>query len=287
MGFLQLPSKISVFPLEECAGLCCLLSEHEFGTWEFDMEEQFAPYAPAKSVLLPINRYRERGLNWPLTAKSLEQIGVPDSMAPRTLQALRFLGLVGEDDQATESFKRIKQASEEEYPSQLAEVIRAAYLPVFSIVDPGRDGDVAIVDAFRRYDPSAQREKLVALFRGLCMEAGIIQPKSRPRETTRSKPRADGQPKTNAATPKAPTGQKQPPPDPAQRDGQGHEGDGGVDLRLITAIIQQLPRGQRWTAARRAKWIQTMTAAVDLLFETEEGGGDEEGVTPSASLRRD
>lgn len=156
MGFLQLPSTISVFPLEECAGLCYLFSEHEFGTWEFDMEEQFAPYAPAKSVLLPINRYRERGLNWPLTAKSLEQIGVPDSMAPRTLQALRFLGLVGEDDQATESFKRIKQASEEEYPSQLAEVIRAAYLPVFSIVDPGRDGDVAIVDAFRRYDPSAQ-----------------------------------------------------------------------------------------------------------------------------------
>jgi hypothetical protein len=245
------------------------------------MEEHYAPYAPAKSVMLPISRYRDRGLNWPLTAKSLEQIGVPDSMAPRTMQTLKFLGLVDEDDQPTESFKRIRQASTEEYPSQLAEVIRAAYLPVFSIVDPGRDGDVAIADAFRRYEPGNQRDKMIALFRGLCMEAGIIQPKSRPRGTGR-KPRTDGQPKANTATIKAPAGQKQPPPsEHAQRDGQGHEGEGGVDLRLITAIIQQLPRGPRWTAARRDKWLQTMTAAVDLLFETEEGG-DEKSVTPGA-----
>jgi hypothetical protein len=249
------------------------------------MAEQFAPYAPAKSVMLPISRYRERGLNWPLTAKSLEQIGVPDSMAPRTLQALRFLGLLDEDDQPTESFKRIRQASTEEYPSQLAEVIRAAYLPVFSIVDPARDGDVAIADAFRRYEPGNQRDKMIALFRGLCIEAGIIQPKSRPRGTGR-KPRADGQVKANVGTPKTkpPAGQNQQQPDPAaQRDSQGHDGDGGVDLRLITAIIQQLPRGPRWTAARRDKWLQTMTAAVDLLFEVEEGGGgNEEGVTPGA-----
>jgi Family of unknown function (DUF5343) len=165
------------------------------------MAEQFAPYAPAKSVMLPISRYRERGLNWPLTAKSLEQIGVPDSMAPRTLQALRFLGLLDEDDQPTESFKRIRQASTEEYPSQLADVIRAAYLPVFSIVDPARDGDVAIADAFRRYEPGNQRDKMIALFRGLCIEAGIIQPKSRPRGTGR-KPRADGQVRPMSAPPR-------------------------------------------------------------------------------------
>jgi hypothetical protein len=55
------------------------------------MDENYAPYAPTKSVMMPISRCRDRGLNWPLTTESLEHIGVPDSMTPRTLQAIKFL----------------------------------------------------------------------------------------------------------------------------------------------------------------------------------------------------
>jgi hypothetical protein len=151
--------------------------------------------------------HNDRGLNWPLTTESLEHIGVPDSMTPRTLQAIKFLGLIDEAGQPTESFERIKRASTDEYHAQLAEVIRAAYLPVFSIVNPGQDGDVAIADAFRRYEPSNQREKMVALFRGLCMEAGIITSKPRQRGGGR-KPRPEGSAKVSTGKPSSPT----PPP---------------------------------------------------------------------------
>lgn len=225
-------------------------------------DESYAPYAPYRTVREVLARFRDRGLPDPLTPDLLEQIGVPSTISARTLRALRFLGLVDEGGNRLDAFERLKRARTEEYPQQLEEVVRAAYLPVFTVVDPAADSDTALADAFRRYEPSAQRDRMIALFRGLSEEAGII-PRDHPQE------------RRGALVPRA--RQHAPPADkaPVRPRGvssmdQGNEDEQpGIDYRLITAIIQQLPRDGRWSKQRRDRWMATMQSAVDLLIETE------------------
>lgn len=228
-------------------------------------QSNFAPYAPAKAVLSVIERYRDRGLPDSLTTGNLEQVGVPASMAPRSLQALRFLGLIDEGGNRLESFEQLKRAKTGEYPAQLAEIVRAAYLPVFTLVDPATDTDTAVADAFRRYDPMAQRGKMLALFRGLCSAAGITEGVRRARGGAPKKPTGGAL----APRPKA-TAKKQTPQTDAPTPERTADDDGMVDIRLITAIIQQLPRERRWTSSRRQKWLGAIESAVDLLIETDE-----------------
>lgn len=229
-------------------------------------EPNFAPYAPAKAVLNVIERFRDRGLPDPLTSGVLEQIGVPASMAPRTLQSLRFLGLIDEGGNRLESFERLRQAKTDEYPGVLAEIVRAAYLPVFTIVDPATDSDTSIADAFRGYEPGAQRAKMISLFRGLCVAAGLIPVGNRPAGGAPKKPVGGAfLSKPRAATKRAAPEEQEP-----KRVGEPRSDDGGVDIRLITAIIQQLPRERRWSASRRDRWLAAITSAVDLLIEVKE-----------------
>lgn len=227
-------------------------------------EQDFAPYAPAKSVLAVIEKYRSRGLPDPLNAKVLTQIGVPDSMGPRTLQALRFLGLIDENGSRLAAFGRLKKATTEEYPGQLAEVVRAAYLPVFTIVNPSEDNEIALNDAFRHYEPSAQRNKMVALFRGLCEECGIM-PRSKTQGAVRiRKPELNKREAPKPGTPKPKSASEKP------QESQDSDVGTGEAYRLISAIIQQLPRERKWNPKKRDRWIQAMTSAIDLLVELED-----------------
>jgi hypothetical protein len=230
-------------------------------SWE---ESRFMPYAPVEPVMRVIRRLRERGLPDPLTRKSLPTLGIAEGNADRVEKALGFLGLIDAEGHRTQTFDRLGKASTDEYQPILAEVIRAAYAPILAIVDPTSDTDVAINDAFRPYEPSGQRARMVSLFTGLCKEAGIVE----------------GGPVTRM--PKAKRGQqgKTPPriwldqPTAAGSSGRRDQDDpvSGPDLRLLSALIQQLPKETRWTRVRREKWIQAVTATVDLLYEVEGNG---------------
>ena len=186
------------------------------------LADDFVPYASANSVIQVIKQYRDRGLQEPLTQTGLEQIGAPTSMASFTLRTLAFLGLMDEGGYFTTDFRRIRQANTTEYPAVLEEIIRKAYVRVFNIVDPAKQDVTSIVDAFRIFEPSKQRDKMVALFMGLCEEANIVPAgKAKRRNTTAgtSGPRRSSEPKGAKEPLDPPEAQPQTPPTPnAQRE---------------------------------------------------------------------
>lgn len=225
-----------------------------------------APYATPSNVTSVIRRYRERGLPDPLTRQALVSLGIADSITSHVLTALRFLNLIDGEGHRTDLFERLRRATTEEYPETMAEVIRAGYHEVLTIVDPMQDSITAINDAFRHYEPAAQRERMVALFLGLCREASLAPDKRqrRPSSPARSQPsRPKVPPLPKVEKPGSPT-------TPATHIQSDDSGDGMPDYRLLNVLLGQLPREGHWTRDRRDRWIQAVTAAVDLVVEVEE-----------------
>jgi len=132
-----------------------------------------APYAPARAVLLVIDRYRDKGLTVPVTVVTLNRLGIEESLARRTLASLKQLDLLDESAAPTPTFDTIKKASTADLQSILEQWVRAAYAPIFSFVEP-TDEVQRIIDQFRHYEPAGMRNRMVTLFLGLCAAAGII-----------------------------------------------------------------------------------------------------------------
>ncbi len=237
--------------------------------------ERFAPYAPAVAVLGVIRRLRDRNLPDPLTPEELTRIGVSEGNTHRTLRALRFLGLVDDDGRRTASFDRLGRATTHEYPELLGEVVRKAYKKVFEAVDPATATDIELHNAFRGIEPRGQRDRMVALFQGLCREAEIISggppefvQRKRPTPIRPPQPRRqEPEPRseaterpTNGATSSAqeafrPFFAPAPPPKPT------------VDYSVLDALLRQLPADGRWTQGRRDRWLKAVEVNLDLLIE--------------------
>jgi len=229
--------------------------------------DNFAPYAPTKTVIDVIKRIREKGFpSDPMTTGTLETIGIPSTMIGPTLKALVFLRLLDEGGNRMEDFNRIQRAATEEFPGLLAEIIRKAYLPVFTIVDPGQDDLTTISDAFRKYDPVNQRQKMIRLFMGLCEEAGIIKSQPKRRRLSRLSKSKEKLEKSSLIKPV--TRMKQANTETERSYTINRDRDEiAANYRLISAIIQQLPDSGYWNSQKRKLWLDAMTSAIDLLIE--------------------
>jgi Family of unknown function (DUF5343) len=243
-----------------------------------------APYAPPKTVIDVITRYRDRGLAKPFTQEVLARAGVSGTLTARVLQSLKLLDLVDDSGYPSEPLEDLARASQEEFKERFAAMIRAIYADVFAFADPSTDDPDRIRDAFRSYNPRGQQERMVTLFLGLCEFAGIVSevPK-RPVGPRRSEPRATrASTSRNAGSGGAATTRKRrssPALDFARPSDRMPQ--------MILALLAELPEaGGQLTDADRARfktmfgtlldYYYPVQAMVDSTQPTEETGNGEE-----------
>lgn len=172
------------------------------------MEERRRPYASPANVIAVLQRCRSRNLPDTIDNDFLRLAGLNDMVLGRVREALQFLGMLGPDGRPTDTLRALAAAPDEDYRTILAGAIREAYREDFERIDPARDGQAQINNAFRPYQPRSQTARMAILLLGLCREAGIPvleaprqrQMKSNLRPSVASRPRPAASPAPASST---------------------------------------------------------------------------------------
>jgi hypothetical protein len=218
--------------------------------------ESSAPYTAPSALLGVINRYREKGMQAPFTADVLMRAGVADSLIPRTLQSLQILELIGEDGMPTATLEKIRKVAQSEYRDCISSWIKAVYAEIFQYVDPAKDDETRIRDAFRTYNPVGQQSRMVSLFLGLCTEAGLVDGNKK----SGLKPRSQ----TQQPSVRKPIVRRMRFTD-SVRD-IPKKNLGGASLHpALGGLLESLPL-QGWTQEKREKFLRTFESVIDFVI---------------------
>jgi hypothetical protein len=131
------------------------------------------PYASTGSILKVIEKHRQVGLQT-MSLQRLQQIGITEALAPRTLHSLTFLGFYGENGDVTPEFDALRRAPEHEFKPRLAALLREAYASILEVLDPETATVLDVENAFRGFEPTGQIPRMVQLFMGLMIYADLM-----------------------------------------------------------------------------------------------------------------
>jgi hypothetical protein len=221
--------------------------------------EDRRPYAATANIVGVLQRARTRNLPEVIDDEFFRIVEVPDVVFGRVREGLRFLGMIDADGRPTDTLRAISAATDEEYRELLASAIRRAYEDDFTRIDPGQDTSSRIANAFRRYQPRSQTQRMVMLFLGLCREAGIsVLDAPRDRQMQPREPRRPGRPSMpRRQETKAPTASTAP-------------SVSSLPAGLV-GLLQQIPRdGVSWTSATRQHFLNAFTAVLDFTIPVDD-----------------
>ena len=228
-----------------------------------------APYSTASAVTTVLNAWRDRGFGVPVTPDTLTRVGVPESLARRTLQSLVSLDLLDDKSQPTEQFRAFRDTrGEDEYRTRLQEWLRGVYADVLQYADPATESYDRVTEAFRTYEPAGQRRGMASLLLGLWRYAGLPVAAA-PEGSPRPSPRPPGR----RPAPRLPGKPKSAAPESPRQSVDGLPGG-------LVGLLHQIPRnGDSWTNSRRKAFLAAFQAVLDFSVPVDDSpppAGEEE-----------
>lgn len=215
------------------------------------MQEGRAPYASMGSVQKVIEKNRQVGLPT-VNLLKLQQIGVTEALAPRTLFALEALGFYGSDGNITPEFDALRKVPDHDFKPRLAALLREAYAPILEVLDPATATQTDVENAFRGFEPTGQISRMVQLFMQLMAYADIMPevkrrpgpaPSQQAPRSTRNKPSSErGRPGRSGPDVKPEDEQQperpaSPPPHPADSRPAERRDISLGDAGTVTVIV--------------------------------------------------